>query len=1597
MSVTPNTGAPDPGERLVAYVVLHEDATTTEAELQDYLRNRLPSYMMPSSVVRLAELPLNESGKVDRRALTEPGHVDARRDTAHPTPASSVEGRLVELWAEILRLDAGSVRPTDSFFDLGGHSLMAIRLSARVQTEFGVELPLRRLLDNSTPAALGRLVERRAGGARVSTIPRASRGAPLPCSPGQQRLWFLDRFAQDCPLYNMPIVLSLRGELSVTALRAATARVMARHEALRTRFTVIDGEPHQVIEPAAEPDFTFDDLSGLDETERSGVSSRTVQGEIRMLFDLETGPLVRFRLLRLSPHEHLFLICMHHVVGDGWSNEILLRELATFYEAELAGQPSSLPELPIQYADFAAWQRARFSDPELTRQLEYWREQLADAPKALNLPTDHQRPAMQSFRGAAEPFTVPARLVKALRTLCGEESATLFMGTLAVFNALLARYTSAREVVVGTPVSGRERPEVLQLIGFFTNTVALRTDLRGDPEFRELLRRVRETGLSAFANADVPFEHVIAGLAPDRDLSRSPLFQAMFIHQEGSLRELRKDGLTIEPVPTHPGTAKFDLLMSLEETGDEMFGFVEYSRDLFEPATVRRLVGHYLTLLESAVAHPDEPISALRMLTSDERRYLLKELNDTAIEFPSDRCVHQLLETQTARTPDAVALVYEDAELTYRELDDRAERLARRLRSCGVGPGSLVGICMTRSFELAIGLLGVLKAGGAYVPLDPAYPDDRLRFMLADSGASLLLTQSRLNVPVLESMQVVHIDADPPERSPTASVAVRPPSPDDLAYVIYTSGSTGRPKGVMVTHRSLCNFTVGICREPGYGPDDTVLSATTFCFDIFGAELFAPLSVGARVVIVSSEVAADGHALAAAVERHSVTVMQATPTTWRMLVHVGWPGRPDFRALNAGEAFPTDLAAVLLDLAGEVWNQYGPTETTVYSMIARVTPPLDRGVPIGRPMSNTRVYILDERMEPVPIGVPGQLHLGGVGVARGYLNRPELTRERFINDPFDAAPGAHLYRTGDLARYLPDGTIEYLGREDDQVKLHGFRIELGEIDAALADHHGVQQAVTVLGEDTRGESALVSYVVPVPPGPDLLEDAEEAVLRSWRHSWDRAFTEAPGPDTDSGRSRKRLEEVAALVLARRPRRILEIGCGGGALAERVAPGLDAYVGVDFSEPALDRFQLLADRLPDTVSCRLTAAHALDGVEGSFDMIVLDSAVAYFPSADYLERVLDQARVRLAPGGTIVITDVRPLPLLRAHHSRLESAQRGPLPDRGAFARRVEWAVERDRELWIDPGALTGMALRSGGVAWILPRPSADASARFRCDVVIEFDVDVPLDDTGPLQEWNAEEVDRGSLTALLSSGPYPALVIRDVPSAPNHDADPAGATPDRSNTPLWSVRDLRDSAARTGHVMTALWPRSGAVDRFDAWFQRAGSVRLPRDAAASAPSAPAVPDNDPLRHGVEEVLGTRLRNHLRNRLPAYMVPNLLVVMRSLPVTANGKIDRRALPAPDRMRPTMREPFVAPVDDHEWHLVGLWAEVLGVDRSLVGMNDHFFESGGHSLLAAQLATRVQEELQIELPLRAVFEHPTPAELNSVIGHLSAATDLTGGEV
>ena len=1081
----------EPGARiLTAYVVPRTEGELDVAALRSALAARLPDYMVPAAFVRLAQLPVTSNGKLDRRALPKPGK-GALGSAPYEAPRNLTEERVASIWREILHVER--VDRDDDFFELGGHSLLALQVIARVRDLFELELPLKDVFTERSLAALAcridlAVADRDHAPVLASIRAHAAEG-PAPLSYSQERMWLIQSLNPGTTAYNMGSALHIRGNLDPRNMIESFDELIERHPILRSSVRLIDDRPVQTVEPATRKVLPYVDLR--QEPDPYGAALQRVADMNRTPFHLGAEPVARAGLFRIGDEAHILALVLHHIAGDQWSLGVLGRELASLYNHRRRGIAFELPALPVSYRDYSVWQRSAAFGAQFEHQLDFWRLKLCALP-TVDLPTDHPRPRVWTTNGSYHERQIPAALFEQLRVFSRRTGVTLFMTTFAAFTVLLRRITGQTDLAVGVPVANRTHSALEGLVGTFVNTVVLRNDLSGDPTFGTLLQRVRATALEAFARQDVPFDRLVQEIGQRGDRSRAPLVQVMFNVTNAPMHGIAIDGLEWEPVELDRGGAQFELSLSIDTEISHKIN-VEYNTDLFGRATIERWIGEYFTLLEAVAAGSALPIGSLPLLPAAESA-ALAAWNATRVDYSQHPLFPRVFEEQAKRCPQATAITCEGARCTYAELDSQANAVARRLRELGIGAGRLAAVCMSRSPLVLVSLLATLKSGGGYVPLDPDFPAARLKYMLADSGATVLLTAGGVPPGLEVPEEIVLLDVAPIALAHAGAAVPAPDgaifhgvaSPADTAYVIYTSGSTGRPKGVSVSHGALHNFLCSMRDRPGLDASDVLAAVTTISFDIAALELYLPLMVGARIELVSRKTATDGEALSTLLAGSGATLLQATPATWRLLLETSWSPGARFRALSGGEPLSRALADSLLERVGELWNLYGPTETTVWSTLEKVgrgTEPISIGVPIA----NTQVHILDASGSAAPIGVIGEICIGGAGVATGYHHRPALTAERFIADPCSPTPGARLYRTGDLGRWH-EGKLHHFGRSDLQVKIRGFRIELGEIEQVLGAHPAVRQAVVVVREAQQDDPRLAAYVVYGEGGEPTLND-----------------------------------------------------------------------------------------------------------------------------------------------------------------------------------------------------------------------------------------------------------------------------------------------------------------------------------------------------------------------------------------------------------------------------------------------------------------------------------------------------------------------------
>jgi amino acid adenylation domain-containing protein len=1510
-------------------------------------------------------------------------------------------------------------------------------------------------------------------------IARADRSAPLPLSYAQQRLWFLAQLDPAASqAYHVSIGMRLLGDLDRGALRWALSRLLRRHESLRTTFVHVDGEPRQQIIAAQDATFALEELDFSDASHGAAAADADDDadhddaagdggGRLQALiareavrpFDLAQGPLIRGSLVRLSDREHVLLLNQHHIVCDGWSMSIIVNEVCRLYDARCRGEEDPLPPLRVQYADYAVWHRGWFDAAAERRQAEYWTRTLQGSPTVLDLPADRPRPPQQDYAGATIGCELDAELTRGLRALSQRHGTTPFMTLMAGWAALMSRLSGQQDVVIGTPSANRGHLDIEPLIGFFVNMLPLRVDLSAAPTVAQLLAQVKQISLDAQRHQDIPFEQVVDLLNPARSLAHHPLFQVVFTWQNAPKGDLQVTGLRVSGLPSPHVTTRFDLLLALSDTGDTISGTLEYASALFDRETAERYLGYWRTLLAGMVADDGVTVDRLPLMSGRQRDEVLYDWN-RAVALPrAERPLHREFEEWARRTPEAIALSHGDKLLRYGELNARANRLAHRLIALGVRPDDRVALCLERGLPMLVAILAVLKAGGGYVPLDPSSPAERLAYMLEDSAPVALLTQrdflSRWAGQGATPFAVLDVEIEEEADESRSHPSDANPSPEGLAmrhlaYVIYTSGSTGRPKGVMVEHGNVARLFTATDAWFGFDHRDVWTLFHSYAFDFSVWEIWGALRYGGRLVIVDRDVARSPDDFYRLLCREGVTVLNQTPSAFRRLDaaqaasplehrlrHVVFGGEVlEMSSLRSWYARTRNAQTRLV-------NMYGITETTVHVTYLALTPEdawRNGPSPIGARIPDLRLYVLDALRQPAPIGVTGELYVGGAGVARGYLHRDELTAARFIDDPFVnraivPPDEARLYKTGDLCRWRADGSLEYLGRNDQQVKVRGYRIELGEIEARLRAHPAVREVAVIAREDQPGDKQLVAYAMAddasfaadLPALRDRQVDgwerlydttygapADDAELSDFT-GWNSSYTGLPIPREEM---REWRDDTVERLRALRPRRVLEIGCGSGLLLLQLAGDCERYVGTDLSARALATLQrkVAAQRL-DQVSLIHARADDFSRYGGErFDTIVLNSVVQYFPGVDYLSAVLDGAFELLAPGGRIFIGDVRNFRLIEAFHASVQAFRAAGGDRVGALRDRTRKALDAEGELLVDPDFFAVVGERHGAAAvqaMLKPGRHRNELTRYRYDAVIHAAGSAPAPSVASAPStsahaWETAYADAGALREILERETTDVVAITGIPNARVaqdlraaallHDADvavsarisdvlredgetitgetTAGATPADAMTGV-EPQDLRDMARALHWRAEPGWIGGDESGRYHACFYRPGydgpALDHRRLAAAAAPTARPF-SNDPLRDVKRARLAESLRAFLQEQLPAHMVPAHVMLIDSLPLTGNGKLDVQSLPAPATIRSDSG--YVAPRTPAEQALAEIWAATLKIDK--VGVHDNFFELGGDSILTIAIVAKARER-GIDISLEQLFRHQTIAGL------------------
>ena len=1460
------------------------------------------------------------------------------------------------------------------------------------------------------------------GRAQDAAIPRQPAEAPITLSFAQQRLWVLDQLAPGNASYTESSALRFQAALLPDVLERAINAIVARHSILRTTLHAHRGQPVARVAERVTIPLVRHDLTALDAEARQAEIARLAARDAATPFDLAQGPLLRTALLELDRNDWVFLISMHHIVCDGWSSSVFAHELSTIYANLAMNQPIALPDLPIQYSDYAAWHRSWLSGAVIERQRAYWRDRLDDLT-ALELPADFPRPPVFSYRGARRGFRVSADLTRRLEALGRREGATLYMTLLAGFTCLLHRLTGQADIAVGTPVSNRTRKELEPLIGFFVNTLVMRNDLSGAPTFREVLRRVRARALEAYDHQDLPFEKLVEDLQPDRDLASNPLFQVIFqLHADQNAGDAQKTG-TLGLVEVERTTVKFDLRLEFRETPDGLAGAFEYSTDLFRPERIARMAEHLVAILDDMARDPDARVTAAPLVRGAERQRLLGWSGLDRLS-PRQGTVAERFLSQAADTPEAVALSDGQGEMTYAGLRAHAVALAHRLQAAGVAPETVVAVPALRARAAVVAQLAILLAGGAYLPLDPDEPDARLRHMIGTAEARLAVVATGAGAGMAERLEALGLTLVTCDLRDTPEPGQAPPVLPDaaaerLAYIMYTSGSTGVPKGVAVTHGAILRLVTGAdyC-EMGLGHTSLLLAPMTF--DASTLELWAPLLNGGRLAIHPPG-KIDLGALADTIRGHGVTTLWLTAGLFQQVIdHLPEALAGVRQLLAGGDVLSVRHVEACLDRfpGCRVINGYGPTENTTFSCCHTIDGPAPgrSAIPIGRPINGTSAYVVDPFGHLSPIGVPGELCVGGDGLARGYLGDPRRTAEAFVPDPFRGG-GARMYRTGDLARLDESGTIEVLGRIDRQVKVRGFRIEPQEIEAVLAAHPGIAEAAVIARKDMGPAAQLVAYVTPDGASGDgsARASGQADAVDHWRQLYDDLYAGAgagdrsfdltgwrssyTGADIPAAEMRVWLDATLARIRSCAPRRVLEIGCGTGMLAYPMAEMAAFYRGTDFSAPVIDGLRTGLKEAGLLEKCDLAAApaDALGAlVEGDFDTVLLNSVVQYFPDIAYLRTVLDQAIAAIPGDGHVFVGDLRSLPLVEEFHAAVQLARLAGDLECDAFARRVLDGVQIERELLVDPAFFRLFAawhprLSGADIQWKAGECDNELS-HFRYDVILHVGKGVAATPQGVRLDWAGDALSPDTLETRLADAQGP-VTVTGVPNGriAGIAAVWAAARGGSGTLAAEAVRTLlapddaplpdtfRAMAGRL-ELAVSIAPSDSDPTRCSLHFAPLGPVLAP------LPPAPRTePDwsgfaNAPVRALLSEALVPALRATAAAHLPPYMQPSHYVVMEALPLTRNGKLDRAALPAPLRERAlATRAELALATSEIEKALARVWGDVLGLDE--IGVHDNFFELGGDSILSIQIVSRAKSD-GLLFTAQQLFENQTIAELARV---------------
>jgi len=1615
------------GKRLVAYVVGDENTLLSAVDIKEHLQKKLPEYMIPSAFVFLEEFPLTANGKVNRRALPAPSFEYLSSGEGRELPAEATEIAVADIWKETLHLE--NIGRGDNFFELGGHSLLAMTVISRLRDTFEVDMPLRLLFDAPTVSDMAEKIR------ELVTNPDAviQDDTPLesgagdniaPLSFSQQRMWFIAQLDDASAVNNTSTIVQINGLFDAEALDRTLTELLRRHDILRTTFDVIEGEPFQFIHPPEPADYATIDLRSLPVNHRQEEVKRMQNLEYSTPFDLVNGPVVRFNLVRMGETRQVVLIGIHHIVSDGWSFGVMAREIMAMYTAFREGRASPLPDLPVQYSDYVKWQRDKLGGGSLERQLSFWKKKLKDVER-LELITDRPRSKIPSNHSAGIPVVIDQELTSSLHALCRQEETTMFMLLLSMFQLALGLYARQEDVCIGTVVAGRDRPELEGMIGVFINTLVFRGDFSGNPTLREILQREKQNTMDVFENMDLPFDMLVDELSPERTLGMQPIFQVLFVLENmpsqtapGHKKTGSGGGKNLQVNSVTDVQMFFDMTLTLNDFSSELGGGLHYKTDLFDASTAESIAGVFMRLLGLAALNPDQRVSELELLDDQDKALLINGWN-TSSNSISEQCIHTMFELRVDMDPDHTALVFDNEKISYQELDCRANQLAHELRHIGVEPEQTVVMILDRGISAIVTMLAIFKAGGVYVPLDPSLPEGRQALVVEDVQPAVIITDSSFEsiaLPELSHCTVLCIDKMANALVLAPQTRLKGVTPSNLAYIIYTSGSTGRPKGVMVEHRNIAHTVAAQIPLFGLNENSRVLQTISLSFDVSLGEIFRTLVAGGVLYLARREALLPGPDLITLLKDNRITTVTLSAAALSALPFEFFP---DLAVITVGgEALPARLARQWAE-GRTLINGYGPTETTIGSTVA-INWDMDRKPPIGKPLANESAYVVNDDMHLMPIGYPGELYIGGDGVTRGYFQQPDLTAERFLPDPFTSVPGGRIYKTGDLVRWLSDGQLDFLGRVDEQVKIRGYRIEPGEINTLLGQHEKVQDSAVIALSDHGEDKYLVGYVVAV----DMTEqetDAARKLVDEWEEAgvvaasnidtneiddpklnfkgWNSSYTREPIPISDMCNW---ADEAISRIRQYDPGEVFEIGCGTGLMLFRLAPYCRRYDGIDLSagliEVTRSYLHLLGEKCDVELKHR-RADQLGEWSDQSYDCVFANSVIQYFPDVNYFLDVLQHAVRMTRDGGVVFIGDVRNFKLLEVFHAVI---QLGVSPA-GLSATELLDNIQRyatvERELLIDPLLFYKFASGCERITHVRIMPKNGCAQNelidFRYDICLEIGRKKPVAPDCIWHDWAWEDSSEGmvQLRSILSES-IDLVGVKGIPNARTTARAQLVAQLGRDDDSL-NVEQLCEAlqkidsgvelfelvklAREYSYKAEVSWLNCDDEGRFDVLFSRNED-----NIVYEIPHRPVeLPDwnmlaNNPSEESLERDIIADIREYLKRQLPEYMVPSAFVFMDSIPLTSNGKVDRKALPVPDDNDRGGRasRSYVAPKTEAEKALADIWKTLLRVER--VGIQDNFFELGGDSILCIRVIAQANE-LGLKLSTQDAYRYQTIEEL------------------